>query len=93
MRVFGNESFRGLSVYFGSLVHNSARGDALTIARHRSFIASRLLGGLLALCVFPIYLVVGGNRRFLAPPPSYGCCRPSPSPSFFRAPAVLGRHI
>ncbi len=61
MRVFGNESFRGLSVYFGSLVHNSARGDALTIARHRSFIASRLLGGLLALCVFPIYLVVGGK--------------------------------
>jgi len=65
MRVFGNESFRGLSVYFGSLVHESARGDALTLARHRSFIASRLLGGLLALCVFPIYLVVGGKPSLL----------------------------
>jgi cell cycle sensor histidine kinase DivJ len=65
MRVFGNESFRGLSAYFGSLVHGSARGDALTVARHQSFIASRLLGGLLALCVFPVYLVVGGKPSLL----------------------------
>jgi cell cycle sensor histidine kinase DivJ len=63
--VFGNESVRGLGAYFGSLVHDSARGDALTLARHQSFIASRLLGGLLALCVFPIYLVVGGKPSLL----------------------------
>jgi cell cycle sensor histidine kinase DivJ len=42
-------------------VYDSARGDPLTAARHQSFIASHLLGGLLALCVFPIYLVVGGK--------------------------------
>jgi cell cycle sensor histidine kinase DivJ len=65
MRVFSSESVRGLAAYFGSLVHDSARGDALTLARHQSFIASRLLGGLLALCVFPIYLVVGGKPSLL----------------------------
>ncbi len=61
MRVFGRDSARGLSAYFGSLVHDSARGDALTAARHQSFIASHLLGGLIALCVFPVYLVVSGK--------------------------------
>jgi cell cycle sensor histidine kinase DivJ len=61
MRVFGSESVRGLSAYFGSLVHDSARGHALTAARHQSFIASHLLGGLIALCVFPVYLVVSGK--------------------------------
>jgi two-component system, cell cycle sensor histidine kinase DivJ len=61
MRVFDRDSLRGLTAYFSSLVHDSARGDPLTAARHQSFIASHLLGGLLALCVFPIYLVVGGK--------------------------------
>ena len=61
MRVFSRESLRGLSAYFSSLVHDSARGDPLTAARHQSFIASHLLGGLLALCVFPVYLVIGGK--------------------------------
>ena len=65
MRVFGSESLRGLSAYFSSLVHDSARGDPLTTARHQSFIASHLLGGLLALCVFPVYLVVGGKPSLL----------------------------
>jgi two-component system, cell cycle sensor histidine kinase DivJ len=65
MRVFSRESVRGLAAYFESLVHGAARSDALTIARHQSFIASRLLGGLLALCVFPIYLVVGGKPSLL----------------------------
>ncbi len=65
MRVFGRESWRGLGAYFRSLVHDSARLDALTVARHQSFIASRLLGGLLALCVFPISLVVGGKPSIL----------------------------
>jgi cell cycle sensor histidine kinase DivJ len=61
MRVFGRESVRGLSAYFSSLVHVSARSDKLTAARHQSFIASHLLGGLLALCVFPVYLVINGK--------------------------------
>jgi two-component system, cell cycle sensor histidine kinase DivJ len=65
MRVFGSESVRGLSAYFGSLVHDSARGDVLTAARHQSFIASHLLGGLIALCVFPVYLVVSGKPSLL----------------------------
>ncbi|MDJ0513861.1 MAG: PAS domain-containing sensor histidine kinase [Methyloceanibacter sp.] len=54
-----------MSAYFRSLVHESARGDALTFARHQTFIASRLLGGALALCIFPIYLVIGGKPSFL----------------------------
>lgn len=65
MRVFGNESVRGLTAYFSSLVHVSARGDLLTTARHQSFIASHLLGGLIALCVFPVYLVVNGKPSLL----------------------------
>ncbi|ODR98402.1 hypothetical protein AUC68_08140 [Methyloceanibacter methanicus] len=64
--MLSRESVRGLSAYFESLVHESARGDALTLARHQTFIASRLLGGALALCVFPIYLVVGGKPSFLS---------------------------
>jgi cell cycle sensor histidine kinase DivJ len=65
MRVIGNESIRGLATYFSSLVHVSARGDMLTAARHQSFIASHLLGGLLALCAFPVYLVVNGKPSLL----------------------------
>ena len=66
MRVFGRESLRGLSAYFGSLVHASARSDALTTARHQSFIASHLLAGLIALCVFPVYLVLSGKPSLYA---------------------------
>jgi two-component system, cell cycle sensor histidine kinase DivJ len=66
MRVFGRESVRGLSAYFSSLVHVSARGDALAAARHRSFIASHLVAGLIALCVFPVYLVANGNPSLFA---------------------------
>jgi cell cycle sensor histidine kinase DivJ len=65
MRVIGNESIRGLAAYFSSLVHVSARGDVLTAMRHQSLIASHLLGGLLALCVFPVYLVVNGKPSLL----------------------------
>jgi two-component system, cell cycle sensor histidine kinase DivJ len=66
MRVFGRETVRGLSAYFSSLVHRSARGDALSAARHQSFIASHLIAGLIALCVFPIYLVVSGRPSLYA---------------------------
>jgi cell cycle sensor histidine kinase DivJ len=61
MRVFGRESVSGLTAYFSSLVHESVRGDVLTAARHQSFVASHLLGGLLALCAFPVYLVLNGR--------------------------------
>jgi cell cycle sensor histidine kinase DivJ len=63
--VFGNESVRELAAYFGSLVHGSVRGDPSTAARHQSFIASHLLASLLALCVFPVYLVVSGKPTLL----------------------------
>ncbi|MET0841012.1 MAG: PAS domain-containing sensor histidine kinase [Methyloceanibacter sp.] len=42
-------------------MHESVRGDVLTAAGHQSFIASHLLGGLLALCAFPVYLVLNGR--------------------------------
>jgi cell cycle sensor histidine kinase DivJ len=65
MRVIGRESVRGLAAYFGLLVHESARCDIVAATRHRSFIASHLLGGLLALCVFPVYLVLSGKPSLL----------------------------
>jgi len=43
-----------------ALLHPSARSDALTRARHRSFIAPRLLGSLASFAVFPIYLAMRG---------------------------------
>ncbi len=43
-----------------ALLHPSARYDALTRARHRTFMASRLLGSLVALAAFPIYLAIRG---------------------------------
>jgi cell cycle sensor histidine kinase DivJ len=42
------------------LVHPAARHDALTAARHRAFIAPRLLGSLAALASFPVYLAFRG---------------------------------
>ncbi len=46
--------------YVASLVHPSAQQDALTAARHRAFIAPRLLGSVVALASFPVYLMVRG---------------------------------
>jgi len=46
--------------YVDALVHPAARCDALTAARHRAFIAPRLLGSLAALASFPAYLAVRG---------------------------------
>ena len=43
-----------------ALLHPSARYDALTRARHRAFIAPRLLGSLAAFAAFPIYLAMRG---------------------------------
>ena len=46
--------------YVETLVHPSAQQDALTAARHRAFIAPRLLGSIVALASFPVYLSVRG---------------------------------
>jgi cell cycle sensor histidine kinase DivJ len=46
--------------YVEALVHPSARHDALTAARHRAFIAIRLLGALFILAAIPLLLVVRG---------------------------------
>ncbi len=46
--------------YVDALVHPAARADALMAARHRAFIAPRLLGSLVALASFPVYLAVRG---------------------------------
>ncbi len=43
-----------------ALLHPSARSDVLTRARHRAFIAPRLLGSLVAFAAFPIYLAMRG---------------------------------
>jgi cell cycle sensor histidine kinase DivJ len=43
-----------------ALLHPSVRYDALTRARHRAFMAPRLLGSLAALAAFPVYLAVRG---------------------------------
>jgi cell cycle sensor histidine kinase DivJ len=43
-----------------ALLHPSARYDALTRARHRAFIAPRLLGSLAAFAAFPAYLAMLG---------------------------------
>jgi len=43
-----------------ALLHPSAQYDALTRARHRAFMAPRLLGSLAAFAVFPVYLAMRG---------------------------------
>jgi two-component system, cell cycle sensor histidine kinase DivJ len=48
-----------------ALLHPSARFDALTRARHRAFIAPRLLGSLAAFAAFPLYLVARGAPSVL----------------------------
>ena len=46
--------------YIDALVHPAARQDALTAARHRAFIAPRLMGSCVALAAFPVYLTMRG---------------------------------
>src|SRR5262249_35831390 len=46
--------------YMDALVHPSAQRDALTASRHRAFIAPRLVGSVVALAAFPIYIVMRG---------------------------------
>jgi len=46
--------------YIDTLVHTSAQQDALTSARHRVFIAPRLLIGLFVFAAFPLYVALRG---------------------------------
>jgi two-component system, cell cycle sensor histidine kinase DivJ len=46
--------------YVETLIHPSAQHDVLTATRHRAFIAPRLLGSIVALAAFPIYLLLRG---------------------------------
>jgi two-component system, cell cycle sensor histidine kinase DivJ len=48
-----------------ALLHPSARYDALTRARHRAFMAPRLLGSLAAFAAFPVYLAMRGAPTVL----------------------------
>jgi two-component system, cell cycle sensor histidine kinase DivJ len=43
-----------------ALLHPSARYDVLTRARHRAFMAPRLMGSLVAFAAFPVYLAMRG---------------------------------
>lgn len=51
--------------YIDGLVHPSAQRDALTAARHRAFIAPRLLGSFAALATLPFFLFVRGMPSVL----------------------------
>ena len=46
-------------------MHPSAQHDALTAARHRAFIAPRLLGSVVALAAFPVYIAMRGVPSML----------------------------
>ena len=52
--------FKLIRDYIDTLVHPSARRDALTASRHRAFIAPRLLGSIAALAALPLYIVMRG---------------------------------
>ncbi len=51
--------------YVDTLVHPSAQHDPLTAARHRAFIAPRLIGSVVALAAFPIYIAMRGTPSLI----------------------------
>jgi cell cycle sensor histidine kinase DivJ len=51
--------------YVDTLVHPAAQQDALTAARHRAFIAPRLIGSFAALASFPVYLAFRGTPSLI----------------------------
>jgi cell cycle sensor histidine kinase DivJ len=57
--------FASVRNYLDALVHPAARADVLTAARHRAFIAPRLIGGCVMLAVAPVYLAVRGMPNVL----------------------------
>jgi signal transduction histidine kinase len=50
--------FAPIADYIEMLVHPAARQDAPTAARHRAFIATRMLGSIIAVASLPIYLLI-----------------------------------
>jgi two-component system, cell cycle sensor histidine kinase DivJ len=52
--------FAPIHYYVDTLVHPTAQQDVLTAARHRAFIAPRVLGSMIALACFPVYLLLRG---------------------------------
>jgi cell cycle sensor histidine kinase DivJ len=56
---------RPIREYIDTLVHPSAQHDPLTAARHRAFIAPRLIGSVVALAAFPIYIAMRGTPSML----------------------------
>src|ERR1044072_3796001 len=60
-RVWSDVSlYAQIRAFIEQLVHVSARRDPLTAARHRAFIAPRMIGGLLALTALPVHLAISG---------------------------------
>ena len=60
-RVWSDVSlYAQIRAFIEQLVHVSARRDPLTAARHRAFIAPRMIGGLLALTALPVHLAING---------------------------------
>jgi len=53
--------FAPIRNYIETLIHPSAQRDVLTAARHRAFIAPRLLGSIAALTAVPVYLLIRGT--------------------------------
>jgi two-component system, cell cycle sensor histidine kinase DivJ len=51
--------------YVDGLVHRDARRDALALARHRAFIAPRLIGSCAVLAAFPLYVALRGTPNML----------------------------
>jgi cell cycle sensor histidine kinase DivJ len=58
-------SLTTLWTYVDGLVHPAARQDALTLARHRAFIAPRLAGSCAVLAGFPLYVALRGTPAML----------------------------
>ena len=60
---------KSIREYIDALVHPSAQHDALTASRHRAFIAPRLIGSVVALASFPIYLALPNDmhRQYALP--------------------------
>src|ERR1043166_4534405 len=60
-RVWSDVSlYAQIRAFIEQLVHVSARRDPLTAARHRAFIAPRMIGGLAALTALPAHLAING---------------------------------
>ena len=57
--------FKPIRAYLDTLVHPSVQHDTLAASRHRAFIAPRLLGSVVALGLFPLYIAMRGVPSML----------------------------